>query len=148
MPYEGERASKVSHLDIVRNPEVQAFLEHCSFIRLPSEDEAERLRSYFLQYHYDPEAVLPRAALAIDGSMHEAQRDRQFPSTRVGYLKIGLMLISLEEFASLRPPGEFFVDPFRLARLQNQADSLTFALPSSNVNSEHAAQCVKVFACN
>jgi len=133
MPYEGERASKVSHFDIVRNPEIQQFLEQCSFITTPSDEQARRRVSLFLEANEDSGSSLPRAALAIDGSLHEAQRDRQFPSTRVGYVKIGLMLISLEEFASLRPPGEFFVDPFRLARLQNQADSLSFALPSSNV---------------
>jgi hypothetical protein len=133
MPYEGERASKVSHFDIVRNPDVQEFLTQCSIIKVPSPEEAGRIISIFSEFVPNPEIRLPRSVLAIDGSLHEAQRDRQFPSTRVGYLKIGLMLVSLEEFASLRPSGEFFVDPFRMARLQNQADSLTFTLPSSNV---------------
>jgi hypothetical protein len=133
MPYEGERASKVSHFDIVRNPEIQEFLGQCTFVRPPSDEEVEKLKAIFLICGDGGDVPLPRAALAIDGSLHEAQRDRQFPSTRVGYIKIGLMLISLDEFSSLRPSGEFFVDPFRLARLQNQADSLSFALPSSNV---------------
>jgi hypothetical protein len=133
MPYDGERASKVSHFDIVRNPDVQDFLAQCSVIHAPSDDEAARIVSHFSEFTPDDVARLPKSVLAVDGSLHEAQRDRQFPSTRIGYLKIGLMLVSLEEFASLRSPGEFFVDPFRLSRLQNQADSLTFSLPSSNV---------------
>ncbi len=139
MPYDGERASKVSHFDIVRNPDVQKFLAECSVIRVPSPEEATRIVSLFSDFVADENASLPKSVLAIDGSLHEAQRDRQFPSTRVGYLKIGLMLVSLDEFSSLRPPGEFFVDPFRLARLQNQADSLTFTLPSSNVKLKDCA---------
>ena len=133
MPYEGERASKVSHFDIVRNPDVQKFLSECTVIRVPSPEEATKIISIFSDFVVDENVRLPKSVLAVDGSLHEAQRDRQFPSTRVGYIKIGLMLVSLDEFASLRPAGEFFVDPFRLARLQNQADSLTFTLPSSNV---------------
>ena len=47
MPYDGETSGKASHSDIVRNPDVQAFLERCDYQTEPSDDEAEAIASRF-----------------------------------------------------------------------------------------------------
>jgi hypothetical protein len=47
MPYENELASKVSHSDIVENPDVREFLSESAYVREPSNEEIERLRKLF-----------------------------------------------------------------------------------------------------
>jgi Predicted ATPase len=47
MPYKGEFANKVSHSDIVRNPDIQKFLEDCSYLTMPSDQEGRELAAVF-----------------------------------------------------------------------------------------------------
>lgn len=41
MPYDRQTAGKGGHSDFVRNPDVQAFLAECDYMRAPSDDEKE-----------------------------------------------------------------------------------------------------------
>jgi len=131
MPYDNQFASKSAHADFVRNPDVQAFLEACDYLTPPSEDEVQRMADHYLPPPDMKDARLPKFVLAIDGSFHETSRDDQLPSTKFGFVKVGAVLFSLEEFSSLRQGR--FVDPFRVARLKEQNTALTFVLPSANI---------------
>lgn len=129
MPYPGELASKTTHSDIVRNPEVAEFLKGCDYLKIPSDAEGRQVAQRFVE----PPAGgdLPRFIIAVDGSSHEASIDDQLPSTKVGYIRIGAVLIDLEKFGSLRVGN--FVDPFRVADLQNSNTGLVFTIPSANI---------------
>lgn len=76
---------------------------------------------------------MPEHVMAVDGSYHESSLDDKLPSTKVGYVKIGCILIELAEYNALRIDGGRFVDPFRVAALENNNSPLTFALPSANI---------------
>lgn len=130
MPYEGELASKAAHSDFLRNPDIQDFLKQCDYLTPPSDQEAEDLVSKFVE---PPvlNASLPSFVVAVDGSNYEAHIDDKLPSTRVGFIKIGALLISLEKFNSLRVGR--FVDPFKVAELQDENAALTFSIPSANI---------------
>jgi hypothetical protein len=130
MPYDGELASKSAHSDFLRNPDIQEFLEQCDYLRPPSDAEAEALASKFVEPP-DEDLKLPSFIMAVDGSNYESSIENKLPNTRVAYIKIGTMLISLEKFDSLHV-GKF-VDPFRVAALQDDNAALTFSLPSANV---------------
>ena len=43
MPYNRERAGKGGHADLVRNPDVSTFLENCSYMREPSDQEGKSI---------------------------------------------------------------------------------------------------------
>ena len=131
MPYQNEFARKTTHFDFVRNPEVQGFLANCEYLTPPNEEEALALTSVFQKPPRSPEVELPHLILATDGSYYEAALNDRIPSTRVGYIKIGAVLFSLKEFADLRDGR--FVDPFKVASLQDNNTALTFVLPSANV---------------
>lgn len=133
MPYDGEYANKASHYDIVRNPEIAHFLSECDYLKTPSEEEGNVIRGMFQPVHIPEELELPRQVIAIDGSLHEASIDEHLPSTKVGYVKIGCMLIDMALLANLRVNGGRMVDPFRMAKLEQNHDSLTFSLPSANI---------------
>jgi len=130
MPYEGEFGSKTSHFDFIKNPEVEAFLQQCDYLTPPSDEECQALADRFTP---PPRADirLPSFVIAVDGSPYEASIDDKLPSTKIGFLKIGAVLINLEEYGSLRD-GKF-VDPFRVAALQNNNSALTFTMPSANI---------------
>jgi hypothetical protein len=134
MPYHHEYADKSSHGDIVNNPDVRAFLHECDYLKPPSEEEARAMCACFVSPPSIEDIHLPTQVIAIDGSPYEASIDDQIPSTKVGYIKFGAILIDMAEFKSLRVGSASLVDPFRVAALQKNNSSLTFILPSANIS--------------
>lgn len=131
MPYEGEVASKSSHFDIVKNPDVQQFLSECQYLTPPSDEECEAVAAKFTEPPDIESVKLPNFTIAIDGSNYEASIDERLPSTKLGFIKVGAILINLEQFGALRVDG--YVDPFKVAAIQNQNSALTFSIPSANI---------------
>ncbi len=130
MPYEGEYASKTSHSEFIKNPEIAAFLGECEFLTPPSDEEAEQMVANFKEPPI-ADCRLHEFVISVDGSYHESSINDKLPSTKVGYIKIGAVLFSLAKFGSLRDGN--FVDPFRVAELKDQNTALTFSLPSANI---------------
>ncbi len=136
MPYEGELASKASHYDIVKNPEVARFLDGCDYLTVPSDDEAREIGARFEVPPTSSGTVLPEQIIAVDGSYYEASIDDRLPSTKIGYVKVGCVLVDMAQYKSLRVHDGRFVDPFRVAALQDSNSPLTFTLPSANIRSK------------
>ncbi len=130
MPYEGELAGKTAHSEFLRNPDIQSFLAACDYLIMPSDEEAQAMGDRF-SLPPGPTADLPGFVIAVDGSSHESSLDDKLPSTKMGYIKIGAVLIDLEKYRTLR--NGRYVDPFRVAELQDDNSSLTFSLPSANI---------------
>lgn len=137
MPYQRETASKGGHSDLVRNPDIQAFLSDCEFLKQPSDDEARTIAKTYLPA--PTSSSLPARVVASDASPYSDPIDGRFPSTQVGYVKASLVLVDVKQFQELSPPGSRFVDPFKLAALHRNADSYSFALPGSNIRYKGAA---------
>jgi len=133
VPYENELANKASHSDIVENPDVHAFLQESDYIREPSQEEIDKLEKIFEPV---PDPDLSKQAthiFAIDGSSYESMIDGRMPSTKVSYIKVSTVHISMDEFGALRVEDGRFVDPFRVAKLKRNKDSLLFVLPGTNM---------------
>ena len=133
MPYENEIASKASHSDIIENPDVREFLSESNYVREPSDEEIKQLVHLFKLPPDLGQTDLPSHIFAIDGSPYESQVDDRLPSTKVGYLKVSTIHISMDEFGALRVQEGRFVDPFRVAKLRRNKDSLLFVVPGANV---------------
>lgn len=133
MPHQGELASKASHSDIIRNPDVAQFLGTCEYLTPPSDHESEAMAARFEEPPSTENVRLPERVVAVDGSYHESSIDDRLPSTKIGYVKIGCVLIDMAQFESLRVWDGRFVDPFRVASLKKNHDALTFSLPSANI---------------
>ncbi len=131
MPYINEYADKTSHADIVRNPDIQTFLSECKYMIEPSEADIEAVNSKFTTPP-DYDKPLPDNLLSIDGSNYEASIRDDIPCTRIGYVKVGNLLIKRNQFNSLQN-GTPFVNPFKVAALKENNSSISFALPSSNI---------------
>ncbi|MBO8178594.1 MAG: DNA double-strand break repair nuclease NurA [Bacillus sp. (in: Bacteria)] len=132
MPYENQYADKSSHSNLIKSPDVHNFLARCQTLTEPSLEEAERLATHFKEVDINHEE-LPESIVAVDGSLYEASIDEFLPSTKIGYVKIGSLLINLSQFRSLRTSNNKFVNPFAVAKLQENNDSIPFPLPSANV---------------
>ncbi|MGA7951910.1 MAG: hypothetical protein WCA07_00170 [Gloeobacterales cyanobacterium] len=131
MPYQNQTASKSGHIDIVRNADVNSFLDQCNYIKEPTEKEAQEIVT---DYTYAPlEDRLPEKVIASDGSPYVEPINGKFPSTQIAYIKMSLVLVDVNHYGDLMTPGERFVDPFKVATLYKNADAITFTLPGSNV---------------
>lgn len=133
MPYEGELASKASHYDIIKNPEVVQFLDECDYLTPPSDEEAREIGAHFEVPSTSSGITLPEQIIAVDGSYYESSINERLPSTKIGYVKVGCVLIDMAQYKSLRVHDGRFVDPFRVAALQDSNSPLTFTLPSANI---------------
>lgn len=133
MPYEGELASKASHYDIIKNPEVVQFLDECDYLTPPSDKEAKEIGAHFEVPPTSSGMVLPEQIIAVDGSYYESSINDRLPSTKIGYVKVGCVLIDMAQYKTLRVHDDRFVDPFRVAALQDSNSPLTFTLPSANI---------------
>ena len=132
MPYRGQQAGKGGHSDIVRNPDVAAFLKQCEFIREPSNEEAKIVAGSYLPAP-GGQHPLPVKIAASDASSYNEPVNDSFPSIRVGYVKVSVVLIDMGRFKALSAPNSRYVDPFAVAEMHRSADGVAFALPSSNI---------------
>lgn len=131
MPYINEYADKSSHSDIVRNPDVQDFLNDCKYMIEPHEDSAGIIKDLFLNVE-EPSNKLPENIISIDGTNYEACVRKDIPSTRVGFVKVGNLLIKRNMFNSLQNGGRF-INPFKVAEIKENNQAATFTFPSSNI---------------
>lgn len=132
MPYENQFGSKTAHSDVVRNPEVRAFLEQCRPIREPSKESGQELASYFIEPPEYPKDSDIDYVIASDGSYYSSSIDNRLPSILVCYLKFGTILIEMRDFQGLEDTNTKLIDPFRVAHLQRERDALSLVLPLSN----------------
>lgn len=133
MPYDNEFADKTAHSDILRNPDITGFLSNCTYLTPPSDEQGERLSTQFVEAPVAENIMPVQKVIAIDGSIHETSIDERLPSTKIGYLKTGILVIDLNQFQGLRTDDGRFVDPFRVAQVQKENESLTVSLPSANI---------------
>ncbi len=132
MPYENQFGSKTAHADIVRNPDVQAFLEQCRPLREPSEESSRELASSFVAPPAESRGGSTSFVIASDGSFYASSIDKRLPSIQVCYLKFSTILIEMLDFHGLEDVGTSMIDPFRVAALKKNRDTLTLVLPLSN----------------
>lgn len=142
MPYNGQAAGKGGHADFVRNPDVQAFLQACEYMRPPSDEEGRVIAATF---NTAPGAVpprLPEYVVASDASKSDKAINEKLPSTQIGFIKVSHVLIQMSTYAELIDPATRFVDPFKVAELHRNAAPITYTLPGSNIRYK-GAQSVK-----
>lgn len=133
MPYVRETAGKGGHADFIRNPDVQAFLDGCDYLREPSDEEGKALASRFEVAPKSIPPKLPRFVVASDASKSDTPINDKLPSTQIGFLKVSHVLISMDAYAGLIDPENRFVDPFKVAEMHRSASPLTFTMPGSNI---------------
>ncbi len=131
MPYQKEYADKTSHSDIIKNPDVAEFLKKCHQINYPEENEIKSFSDIF-QRPMENRFHKPQNIISIDGSCYESSVVEKFPSKKIGYIKIGVVLLKTEDMTTVQGTSDF-VDPFEVAKLKENNDNYSFVLPSTNI---------------
>jgi hypothetical protein len=91
-----ERASKIAHTEIIKNPAVQQFVGSCE---LPKPPPAEDLGRQLVEI--PPARGNIRSVIAIDGGLNETYVRKEFPSASIAFLTLGPLLLNLEDLSSL-----------------------------------------------
>ncbi|NBG88132.1 DNA double-strand break repair nuclease NurA [Isachenkonia alkalipeptolytica] len=133
MPYKGEYANKTSHFNILNSKDVQDFISDTNYLEKPSAEATEKISQQFIQIEGAEESKFPNKIVSVDGSYYESSIDQFLPSTKVGYIKIGSLLIDLDQYSNMGVEGTKFVDPFKVAKMQDNNSTATFTMPSANI---------------
>jgi len=133
MPYENQFGSKTAHGEIVKNPDIQAFLKRCKPIHPPSNEGQNAILDGFLTPPVYDQAPLVNHVIASDGSLYISSIDDRLPSIKAAYLKFSTILIEMAEFNGLQDQQTNMIDPFKVAALRRNRDALSAVLPLSNL---------------
>lgn len=136
MPFKGEPSSKTIHNDIRNNPDIIRFLEQCPDIPKPEAKNIEKLipKEDLEFFERCKSARMPKYILSLDGSNYESTIDKKYPSRRVGYVKISVVVLNMDHYSEISSTQKSkYVNPMEVARLQKDTDCLSFALPGSYV---------------
>lgn len=121
-----EYASKSSHGYIVKDKEVQTFLDNCN---LPDE---------ILDISLDPDSVIKiedcenpiKHIIAVDGGYTEVTVKAEFPSSKIAFFQFGPLIFKVDDLDSISK--KFFIDPSDIEKLKN-IQRFKFTLPTKNI---------------
>jgi hypothetical protein len=122
-----EFASKSAHTEIIRDPEVEAFLKKC---QMPKAADDISLESH-PPILYMPAAANPvRHIVAIDAGYSEVPVRSEFPSATICFFQFGALFFAIEDLEALE--DQPFIDPDDMAKLK-RIQRLKLTLPMKNV---------------
>jgi len=106
-----ERASKVTHTDIINNPAVQDFLSICE---PPSPPEPASLQDRLVPVPPSTDRI--RAVVAVDGGMTETFVRDDFPSASITFMTFGPLMMKLDDLDEIDDLR--FIGPEDMAKLK------------------------------
>lgn len=127
-----ERASKIAHSEVIKNPDVQAYIERCVLPGAPDPASLEALLSNL------PEGVPGEVTvvIAIDGGYTETFIREEYPSACITFFTFGPLLFQLADLRAL--DKKRFISPDDLHRLK-QIERYTLVLPTKGVRLDDEA---------
>ena len=135
MPYEGQLGSKISHHEVLESASVKNFLSRCSEVPKPSAEEiAENFEG--IPPASEANGELRELLIALDGSLMEVPVDEDYPSRKLGFIKISSVLLKTSEYDALKNSPNPFPDPFEVQQTINNCESFSLALPGAYVQPE------------
>jgi hypothetical protein len=122
-----ERASKISHAEIISNPTVQSFLDDCA-IPQPADHQVVSGLAQSVPPAVDSKI---QAVVAIDGGYRETAVREEYPSATITFFTFGPLLFNLSDLRAL--DEEPFIAPEDLARLK-KIQRYSLVLPTRNIS--------------
>ena len=121
-----ERASKIAHAEIIKNPDVQAYVRRCV---IPSAPDLESLDS-MIETLGDVDTSTVTAVIAVDGGYTETYVREEYPSASIAFFTFGPLLFELADLRAL--DKKRFIAPEDLARLK-RIERYTLVLPTKGI---------------
>lgn len=121
-----ERASKISHTEIINNPDVVQFLQNC---RMPAASDPEEIAALTNSITRNDGGTI-KHIVALDGGYTETVVKVEFPSASITFFNFGPLLLKLDDLKTV--DNQEFINPRDLAKLkQIHRHSLVF--PTKNI---------------
>ena len=121
-----ERASRIAHAEIIKNPDVQAYVRQCV---IPSAPDLESLDS-MIETLGDVDTSTVTAVIAVDGGYTETYVREEYPSASIAFFTFGPLLFELADLRAL--DKKRFIAPEDLARLK-RIERYTLVLPTKGI---------------
>ncbi|MEQ1504222.1 MAG: NurA domain-containing protein [Myxococcota bacterium] len=121
-----ERASKIAHIEIIKNAEVQAYIEQCILPAPPDPVSLSSLLRDAKEVHVSEVTTV----IAIDGGYTETFVREEYPSACVAFFTFGPLLFKLSDLRSL--DSKRFIAPEDLQKLKN-IERYTLVLPTKGI---------------
>ncbi|WP_426568671.1 hypothetical protein [Streptomyces canus] len=122
-----ERASKISHTNIIASQEVKDLLADCSIPRPADTQTVQDLLARVPQ----PANQTIKHVIAVDGSFSEALVRDEYPSATITFFAFGSLIFKLDDLRQL--DRQTFIAPEDLAKLK-KIQRYQFALPTRNIS--------------
>lgn len=121
-----ERASKIAHVEIIKNADVQAYISQCI---LPSPPDPGSLSSLVREVK-EVDVSDVTTVIAVDGGYTETFVREEYPSACVAFFTFGPLLFKLSDLRSL--DAKRFIAPEDLQKLKN-IERYTLVLPTKGI---------------
>lgn len=122
-----ERASKISHTNIIASQEVKDLLADCS---IPRPADTQTVQELLMRVPL-PATQTIKHVIAVDGSFRETLVRDEFPSATITFFAFGPLIFKLEDLRQL--DRETFIAPEDLAKLK-KIQRFQLALPTRNIS--------------
>lgn len=122
-----ERASKISHTNIIGSQEVKDLLAECT---IPRPADTETVQELLARVPLPTNQGI-KHVIAVDGSFREALVRDEFPSATVTFFAFGPLIFKLDDLRQL--DRETFIAPEDLAKLK-KIQRFQLALPTRNIS--------------
>jgi len=133
VPFEGEFASKLSHVELIDNADIKSFFDRTAPLVRPERADIERFLAGAARIS-DLKGALRPNIVALDGSFLEQPIDAGYPSRQHGYIKIAAVHLDTLEIQQIG--RDRFPDPFAVQRATSRATTLGLALPGAYVTTD------------
>lgn len=121
-----ERASKIAHVEIIKNPDVQAYVGRCILPSAPTPGSLDSM----LTTLGDVDTTAITAVIAVDGGFTETYVREEYPSAAIAFFSFGPLLFELADLRAL--DRKRFIAPGDLARLK-KIERYSLVLPTKGV---------------
>ena len=131
MAYFNEKASKINHQYIIENPKVKDYLAKCEKIgqNLPLEVDSQSLTFPILNMQDKFSSCIERV-ITIDGGYQEVNISENFPSQKLCYYNIGILMFSVEDLKAVE--RQQTINPSDIGKLEN-LERFNFVIPTQNI---------------
>lgn len=135
MAYFNEKASKINHQYIIENPKVKDYLAKCEKIgqNLPLEVDSQSFTLPILNIQNKFSSCIERV-ITIDGGYQEVNINDNFPSQKLCYYNIGILMFSVEDLKAVE--RQQTINPSDIGKLEN-LERFNFVIPTQNIRLEN-----------
>lgn len=125
-----EWASKISHTHIIKDYEVQKYLDRCN---LPKDSSNIELDKTLIQQKEN--SINPiKHVIAIDGGYSEINVKKNFPSAKLAFFQFGVLLFNIEDLNNISQKP--FISPEDMSKFK-KIERIKFTIPVQNITYEN-----------